>query len=48
MTVEKREKILIVSQYELPNTIEEEFLSLEFFNNKDKYVKKPKKLIEKL
>jgi hypothetical protein len=47
ITVEKREKILIISQYVLPNTIEEEFLSLEFFKNKEKYVKKPKKLIPK-
>ena len=36
ITVEKREKIYIISQYELPNTIEEEFLSLEFFNDKEK------------
>jgi hypothetical protein len=47
MLVEIREKALIVKQYQLPNNVEENFLALEFFKSKDKYVKKPKKIAEK-
>ena len=39
--------ILIVRQYQLFDSFEEEFLSLEFFKDQDKYLKKPKKLTEK-
>ena len=42
-----RDKILIVQQHQLVNDFEEEFLSLEFFKDKEKFVKKPKKLVEK-
>lgn len=45
--VEIRKKILIVKQYQLPDNIEKEFLSLDFFKGKDKYIKKPKKIVEK-
>ncbi|MFX1324170.1 MAG: hypothetical protein ACFE8N_04380 [Promethearchaeota archaeon] len=47
MLVEPRGNILIVKQYQLPGSFEEEFLSLEFFQEKGKYIKKPKRLIEK-
>jgi hypothetical protein len=47
LLVEPRNKILIVKQYQLSGNFEEDLLSLEFFQNKDKYIKKPKKLIEK-
>lgn len=45
--VEIRGKIIIVKQYQLPDNIEEDFLALEFFTSKDKYIKKPKKVAEK-
>ncbi|MFX1365318.1 MAG: hypothetical protein ACFFCE_03595 [Promethearchaeota archaeon] len=45
--VEIRSKIIIVKQYQLPENIEKDFLELEFFKSKEKYVKKPKKVIEK-
>ncbi|MFX1311501.1 MAG: hypothetical protein ACFFHD_02670 [Promethearchaeota archaeon] len=44
--VEIRKKILIVKQYQLTENIENEFLDLDFFKSKDKYVKKPKKIAE--
>jgi hypothetical protein len=47
LLVEPREKILILKQYQLLESFEEDLLSLEFFKEKDKYIKKPKKLIEK-
>jgi hypothetical protein len=47
LVVEPRNKVLIVKQHQLTEDFEEEFLSLEFFKDKDKYIKKPKKLIEK-
>ncbi|MHA2181400.1 MAG: hypothetical protein ACXAAH_08260 [Promethearchaeota archaeon] len=47
LLVEPRDKILIVKQYQLSGNFEGDLLSLEFFRNKDKYIKKPKKLIEK-
>jgi len=47
LLVELRNKILIVKQYKLLESFEDEYLELEFFKEKDKYVKKPKKLIEK-
>lgn len=43
--VEARNKILLVKQYQLENKYEEDILALEFFKEKDKYVKKPKKLV---
>jgi hypothetical protein len=46
LIVEPRNKILIVKQFQLPENFEEEYLKLEFFKDKDKYVKKPRKLIE--
>jgi hypothetical protein len=47
LVVEPRNKVLIVKQHQLAQDFEEEFLALEFFKDKDKYIKKPKKLIEK-
>lgn len=47
LLVEPRDMILIVKQYKLFESFEEEFLALEFFKDKDKYLKKPKKLTEK-
>ena len=47
LIVEPRSNILVVKQYKLSENFEDDFLGLEFFNEKDKYVKKPKKLIEK-
>jgi len=45
--VEPREKVLILKQYQSSENFEDDFLSLEFFKEKGKYIKKPKKLIEK-
>ncbi|MFX0017815.1 MAG: hypothetical protein ACFFDL_08895 [Promethearchaeota archaeon] len=47
LLVEPRAKIIIVKQFQLMNIIEEEFISLEFFKDKEKYIKKPKRLSEK-
>jgi len=47
LVVEPRNKVLVVKQHELTEDFEEEFLALEFFKDKEKYVKKPKRLIEK-
>ncbi|MFX1587452.1 MAG: hypothetical protein ACFFC1_04785, partial [Promethearchaeota archaeon] len=47
LLVEPRNKIIIVKQFQLMNIFEEEFISLEFFKDKEKYIKKPKKLSEK-
>ncbi|MHA2289890.1 MAG: hypothetical protein ACXABG_13985 [Promethearchaeota archaeon] len=47
LVVEPRSKVLIVKQHQLTEDLEEEFLALEFFKDKEKYIKKPKKLIEK-
>jgi len=47
LVVEPRNKVLIVKQHQLIEDFEEEFLALEFFKDKEKYIKKPKKLIEK-
>jgi hypothetical protein len=47
LIVEPRTKILIVKQYQLQNNFEQEFLNLEFFKEKDKYIKKPRKLTER-
>ncbi len=47
LLVEPRNMILVVRQYQLLESFEEEFLALEFFKDKDKYLKKPKKLTEK-
>ena len=44
LLVETRDKILLVKQYQLKDNYEEEILALEFFQEKDKYVKKPKKI----
>ncbi|MFX1346347.1 MAG: hypothetical protein ACFFAI_14635 [Promethearchaeota archaeon] len=46
LLVEPRDKILIVKQYELSEDFEEDLLSLEFFKQSEKYIKKPKKIIE--
>jgi hypothetical protein len=47
LLVEPRGNILIVKQYQLPGNFEEDLLSLEFFKDQDKYIKKPKRIIEK-
>ncbi|MFX1328485.1 MAG: hypothetical protein ACFE91_10180 [Promethearchaeota archaeon] len=47
LIVEPRANILIVKQYQLSESLEDEYLKLEFFNEKSKYLKKTKKLIEK-
>jgi len=47
LVVIPRGKILIVQQHQMVNNFEEEFLSLDFFKDKEKFVKKPKKLVEK-
>lgn len=47
LLVEPRNKILIVKQYQLLEDIEEDLLSLDFFKQKEKYLKKPKKIVEK-
>jgi hypothetical protein len=47
LVVEPRRKVLIVKQHQLTEDLEQEFLGLDFFKDKEKYVKKPKKLIEK-
>jgi len=47
LLVEPREKIIIIRQYQFSEKFEKAFLSLEFFGEKDKYIKKPKKLIER-
>ena len=44
--VEIRDKIIIVKQYQLPDNIENDFLALDFFKSKDRYIKKPKKIVE--
>ncbi len=46
LLVEPRGKILIIRQYQLPENFEEDFLALDFFKSKDKYVKKPNKLVK--
>jgi hypothetical protein len=46
LLVEPRDKILIVKQYQLLESIEEDLLSLEYFKQKDKYLKKPKRIVE--
>ncbi|MFX1275363.1 MAG: hypothetical protein ACFFBP_05670 [Promethearchaeota archaeon] len=46
MLVEIRNKLLIIKQYQLEKNIENDFLSLEYFKNKDVYVKKPKKVVK--
>ena len=46
IVVEPRKNILIVKQYNLSDDFENDFLSLEFFKDEGKYVKKPHKLIE--
>ncbi|MFX1385102.1 MAG: hypothetical protein ACFFBP_21980 [Promethearchaeota archaeon] len=46
LIVEPRSKILIVKQYQLSENLEDDYLKLSFFKEKDRYVKKPRKLIE--
>lgn len=46
LTVEPRSKIIIVKQFQLQENIEKDYLQLEFFKEKGKYIKKPQKLIE--
>lgn len=45
MLVELRERILIVKQYTLAKQLEERILALEFFKTTEKYIKKPKKIV---
>lgn len=47
LAITPRGRVLIVQQHQLVNNFEEEFLSLDFFNDIEKFVKKPKKLAEK-
>ena len=47
LVVNPRSKILIVQQHQMVNDFEEEYLSLDFFKDKQKFVKKPKKIVEK-
>lgn len=47
LLVEKRDAILIIRQYQLLENYENQYLSLDFFRAKEKYIKKPKKLEEK-
>jgi hypothetical protein len=47
LLVEPRNRIIIVKQFKLIKSFEEDFLSLEFFKEKEKYIKKAKKLSEK-
>ncbi|MFX0056663.1 MAG: hypothetical protein ACFE85_04815 [Candidatus Hodarchaeota archaeon] len=47
LLVEPRNRIIIVKQYKLIKNFEEDFLSLDFFNEKEKYIRKPKKLSER-
>lgn len=47
LLVETRGKILIVKQYQLPDSIEDDFLALDFIKSKDKYLKKPKKITQR-
>lgn len=46
LVIEPRVNVLLVKQYVLSENLEKKFLSLEFYINADKYIKKPKKLIE--
>jgi hypothetical protein len=46
LLVEPRGRILIVKQYQLSGNLED-LLSLEFFKENNKYIKKPKRLIDK-
>jgi hypothetical protein len=46
LLVEPRDRILIVKQYQLSGNLED-LLSLEFFKENNKYIKKPKRLIDK-
>ncbi|HEY0089992.1 MAG TPA: hypothetical protein VGB37_14185 [Candidatus Lokiarchaeia archaeon] len=47
LLVELRDKLIIAKQYELPSNFENEFLALDFFKEKSKYVNKPLILAEK-
>ncbi|MFW9876100.1 MAG: hypothetical protein ACFFG0_23605 [Candidatus Thorarchaeota archaeon] len=47
LLVVPRDKILIVRQYQLSEDFEKDLLSLEFFKQTEKYIKRPKKIIEK-
>lgn len=44
LLVELREKILIAKQYQISKSLESKILGLPFFEEKEKYVKKPKKI----
>ncbi len=46
LLIESRNKLLILKQYQLKESIEEDLLSLDFFKTKDLYVKKPKKIVK--
>ncbi|MFX1236953.1 MAG: hypothetical protein ACFFAS_09345 [Promethearchaeota archaeon] len=45
LLVEARNTLFVIKQYQLSNSLEEDFLSLDFFKAKDIYVKKPKKIV---
>ena len=47
LLVETRKHILIVKQYQLSDSIEEDYLNLDFIKGKNKYLKKPKKITER-
>ncbi len=47
LLVEIRANILIVKQYQLLDSIEDEYLALDLITSKDKYVKKPKKITQR-
>ncbi|MEJ2251908.1 MAG: hypothetical protein P8Y97_19895, partial [Candidatus Lokiarchaeota archaeon] len=47
MLVEIRDKILLVKQYLLETNLEDKFLGLDLIAEKEKYIKRPKKLVNK-
>jgi len=47
LVIEPRVNVLLVKQYNLSESLEKNFLSLDFFFDAEKYIKKPKKLIER-
>ena len=47
LLVESRNKIIIIKQFQLKNNFEDHYLYLEFFRNKEKYLKKPAKISDR-
>ncbi len=45
LLVDIRKKMLVAKQFQLEENYEEDLLSLDFFKTKDRYVKKPRKVI---